>query len=325
MRIASTTKIMTALVAIRKGDPSDMVTVSREAAYTEGSSMYLKVGEKLTLEELLYGLLLSSGNDAAVAIAEHIAGNVGAFCRLMTQRAAELGCTDTVFLTPHGLPKEGHYTTAHDLALIAREAMRHDLFREIVSTRRASIPWEGRSYQRILNNKNRLLTSYEGATGIKTGYTKAAGRCLVFGAKRDGMEVIGVVLRCGEWFDEAERLMNRGFEHYEMFTAFGAGETVRVVPVNEGTQETVCILCSENLRAVVPKGTIPLMLLDLPEQISAGMNAGETIGEARLEMNGQIIAAAPLVLGETLARRDYSFELQRLMRNWSLAEEKIAK
>lgn len=127
--------------------------------------------------------MLASGNDAAVAIAEHIGGSVDAFCQKMTQRAAELGCENTVFVNPNGLPVQGHHTTAYDLALIAREAMRYDLFREIVSTKRASIPWEGRSYNRILNNKNRLLSDYEGATGIKTGYTKSAGRCLVFGAR----------------------------------------------------------------------------------------------------------------------------------------------
>lgn len=185
--MASTTKVMTALLALEEGQLDDVVTVSRNAFGVPGTSIYLSEGEKLTLRDLLYGLMLASGNDAAVAIAEHIGGSVDAFCRRMTERAAELGCQNTVFLSPNGLPTLGHHTTAYDLALIAREAMDHPEFREIVSTRRASIPWEGRTYSRILNNKNRLLTDYDGATGIKTGYTKAAGRCLVFGAKRDGL------------------------------------------------------------------------------------------------------------------------------------------
>ena len=323
--MASTTKVMTALMVLEYGRLDEVVTASRNAYGVPGTSIYLNLGEKITLHDLLYGLMLASGNDAAVAIAEHIGGDVETFCRMMTQRAAELGCTNTMFLTPHGLPKDGHYTTAHDLALIAREAMNHELFRQIVSTRRASIPWEGRSYQRILNNKNKLLTSYEGATGIKTGYTKAAGRCLVFGAKRDGLELVGVVLRCGDWFDEAARLMDMAFDRYEMFTAFDEGETVRVLPVTEGTQETVCIAMGGRLAAAVPKGMVPVLEFDLPESIQGGQQQGSVIGEARLVHGGEVIASAPLLLGETLARRDYAYELDRVLRHWPSAPQRMAE
>lgn len=323
--MASTTKVMTALLALEKGHLDDMVTVGRNAYGVPGTSIYLELGEKLSLRDLLYGLMLASGNDAAVAIAEHVGGNVETFCRMMTERAGELGCTDTVFATPHGLPSEGHHTTARDLALIAREAMSHELFRQIVSTRRATIPWEGRSYQRVLSNKNRLLTEYEGATGIKTGYTKAAGRCLVFGAKRDGLEVIGVVLNCGDWFHEAERLMNMGFERYEMFTALVGGETVRVLPVKEGTQETVCIRTAGSLAAPVKKGQIPVLEFDMPEVVEAGKQEGEVVGEARLVLAGEEIASVQLVLGETLAVRDYAFELDRLIRNWPIQPQALAE
>ncbi len=325
LAMASTTKVMTALMTLEYGRLDEMVTVGRNAYGVPGTSIYLNLGEKITLRDLLYGLMLASGNDAAVAIAEHIGGSVEEFCRMMTERAVQLGCTDTVFLTPHGLPKDGHFTTAHDLALIAREAMTHDLFREIVSTRRASIPWEGRSYQRILNNKNRLLSSYEGATGIKTGYTKAAGRCLVFGAKREGLEVIGVVLRCSDWFDEAARLMDAAFERYEMFTAFEERETVRVLPVKEGTQETVCILCGGRLAAPVVQGAVPVLEIDLPETVPAGQAAGSVVGEARLIQDGQFLASVPLVLGETLARRDYAYEMERVIRNWPSMPQSIAE
>lgn len=323
--MASTTKVMTALMVLEYGRLDEVVTVGRNAYGVPGTSIYLSLGEQITLHDLLYGLMLASGNDAAVAIAEHIGGNVETFCRMMTERAAQLGCTDTVFLTPHGLPKEGHFTTAHDLVLIAREAMSHDLFRQIVSTKRASIPWEGRNYQRILNNKNKLLSTYEGATGIKTGYTKAAGRCLVFGAKRDGLEVIGVVLHCSDWFDEAARLMNLAFDRYEMFTAFDEGETVRVLPVEEGTQETVCIVCGGRLTAAVSKGTVPVLEFDLPETVMAGQEQGSAVGEARLLYEGQTLAAAPLILGETLAQRDYAYELGRVVQNWNIMPQSIAE
>lgn len=316
--MASTTKVMTALLALEKGNLDDVVTVGRNAYGVPGTSIYLNLGEHITLHDLLYGLLLASGNDAAVAIAEHIGGSVEAFCAMMTERAAELGCENTVFVNPNGLPAEGHHTTAYDLALIAREAMKHETFREIVSTRRASIPWEGRSYDRILNNKNRLLTDYEGATGIKTGYTRAAGRCLVFGARRDGLEVIGVVLNCGDWFNEAARLMDLGFERYEGFTALSEGETVRVLPVTDGRQDAVYICAGADLTAAVPKGEIPALEYDLPDSLPAGMQMGDAVGEARIMLSGRTLASVPLVLTESLTPRDYAFELERVIRCWPL-------
>ena len=323
--MASTTKVMTALLALELGDLDDVVTVGRNAYGVPGTSIYLNLGEKIVLRDLLYGLMLASGNDAAVAIAEHVGGDVETFCRMMTERARELGCENTCFSTPHGLPAENHFTTAADLALIAREAMSHAAFREIVSTRRATIPWEGRSYHRVLNNKNRLLSGYEGATGIKTGYTKKAGRCLVFGARRDGLEVIGVVLNCGDWFNEAERLMDLGFETYEMFTALDVGETVRVLPVKDGTQETVAICMGEGLAAPVKKGQVPVLEFDLPQDVTAGAEAGAQVGEARLILSGEVLDAAPLVLGEKLAVRDYTFELERVVRNWPIQMQTIAE
>lgn len=323
--MASTTKVMTALMALERGNMDDVVTVGRNAYGVPGTSIYLSEGERITLRDLLYGLMLASGNDAAVAIAEHIGGDVPTFCQMMTQRAAELGCESTVFINPNGLPAQGHQTTAYDLAMIAREAMTHDLFREIVSTRRASIPWEGRSYHRILNNKNRLLSDYEGATGIKTGYTKAAGRCLVFGAKRDGLEVIGVVLNCGDWFDEATRLMDMGFARYEYFLAFEPGDSVRVLPVTDGTQETVCIRTERELGAPVLKGEIPTLEYDMPETLPAGLQQGDIIGEARMMLDGRTLASTPLVLSETLNTRDYGYELERFVRLWPLQGEELSQ
>ena len=318
--MASTTKVMTALLAIENGDLSSEVTCSSNAFGVPGTSIYLAEGETLTLEQMLYGLMLASGNDAAVAIAEHIGGSVDAFCQKMTQRAAELGCENTVFVNPNGLPVQGHHSTAYDLALIAREAMRYDLFREIVSTKRASIPWEGRSYNRILNNKNRLLSDYEGATGIKTGYTKSAGRCLVFGARRNGLEVIGVVLNCGDWFNEAARLMDMGFERYECFTALSDGETVRELAVTDGTQDTAYICAQGDLRAPVLKGETPSLEYDMPDTLAAGMKLGDAVGEARLMLNGRTLASVPLVLSESLKPRDFGFELGRVIQNWPLLE-----
>lgn len=323
--MASTTKVMTALLAIELGELDDIVTVSRNAYGVPGTSIYLSQGESITLRDLLYGLMLASGNDAAVAIAEHIGGDVDTFCRMMTSRAAELGCENTVFLSPNGLPTNGHHTTAFDLALIAREAMRHDFFRTLVSTRRASIPWEGRSYHRILNNKNRLLSDYEGATGIKTGYTKAAGRCLVFGAKRGDLEVIGVVLNCSDWFNEAARLMDMGFDRYSYFTALSVGECLRMLPVRDGVQDTVAVCAAKELGAPVLKGAIPSLEYDLPDSLPAGFSVGQEVGQARIVCNGELLASCPLVLSEGVSQQDIGFSLSEIFRLWSPIPEEMSQ
>lgn len=319
--MASTTKVMTALLAIERGNLTDEVTCSRNAFGVPGTSIYLSEGETLTLEEMLYGLMMASGNDAATAIAEHIGGTVQDFCLLMTERARELGCENTVFLTPHGLPCDGHHTTCYDLALIAREAMTHPVFRQIVSTSRAKIPWEGRDYDRVLNNKNRLLTTYEGATGIKTGYTKAAGRCLVFGAERNGLEIIGVVLNCYDWFNEAARLMNLAFERYESQTMLQAGDEVALLPVNDGLQEWVSVRLESDLKAAVPINALPQVEIALPEQVEAPIQYGDVLGVARMMLEGETLAEVSLVAAESVLRDDFNSRWQRYVSLWPLALE----
>lgn len=314
--MASTTKIMTALLALELGNLDAPVTCSRNAFGIPGTSIYLEEGETLTLQEMLYGLMLASGNDAATAIAEHIGGTVENFCAMMTARAAELGCRQTVFLTPHGLPCEGHYTTASDLALIAREAMKHATFREIVGTTRATIPWENRGYDRVLNNKNRLLTSYEGATGIKTGYTKNAGRCLVFGAERNGMRIIGVVLNCWDWFNEAARLMNLAFERYEAVLMLETGDVAAVLPVENSDTASVEARLAADLTGVVPKGTLPQVELLLPESLDAPVIAGQVIGQAQLTANGVVISETDLLAAQSAQRDDFPARWRMFWQNW---------
>lgn len=316
--MASTTKVMTALLALEQGDLTAPVTCSRNAFGVPGTSIYLSQGETLSLENMLYGLMLASGNDAAVAIAEHIGGSAEDFCRMMTARAAELGCENTAFLTPHGLPCDGHYTTAHDLALIAREAMTHEVFRNIVSTQRAKIPWEGRDYDRVLNNKNRLLSTYEGATGVKTGYTKAAGRCLVFGAERNGMSILGVVLNCYDWFDEAARLMDLAFAEYEAITLMTAGESIRTLPVNTSADGSVAAVLIADLTGVVPINSLPAIEIDLPEALEAPVQAGDILGEVRMVHNGEILCAVPLAAGNSVLRDDFPARWHIFLQGWPL-------
>ena len=198
MLIASTTKILTALVAIEEGDLSQTVTVSREAAYTEGSSMYLKEGEELTLETLLYGLLLCSGNDAAVAIAEHISGSQEDFAKLMNATAREIGMEHSSFANPNGLDDEKHYSTARDMARLACAAVENETLVRMASTRSVTIGG------RTMTNHNKLLSQSEGCIGLKTGYTQAAGRTLVSCAERNGQRLVAVTLQDGnDWADHA--------------------------------------------------------------------------------------------------------------------------
>lgn len=314
--MASTTKVMTALLALEECDLTELVTAGHNAFGVPGTSIYLSEGEILTMEDMLYGLMLASGNDAAVAIAEHIDGSVAVFCERMTARARELGCEHTVFLTPHGLPQDGHYTTAHDLALIAREAMKNETFRQIVSTTRATIPWEGREYDRILNNKNKLLTTYPGATGIKTGYTRAAGRCLVSSAQRDGMELICVVLNCADWFDESARLLDAAFTEYGWFTMLEAGETVREMQVEVSDGTMLPIVAQGELGGAASKDSLPSLELDLPERLEAPIDRGEPLGTARMVVQGETVAQVPLVAGEAVERDDFPHRIRHYFSLW---------
>ena len=317
--MASTTKIMTALLALENAALDEPVTCGRNAFGVPGTSIYLSLGETLSMGDMLHGLMLASGNDAAVAIAEHVGGSVDNFCRMMTERATALGCTDTVFLTPHGLPCEGHHTTAADLAKIARAAMAEPVFREIVSMQRATIPWEGHDYDRVLNNKNKLLSTYEGTLGVKTGYTRAAGRCLVSAAERDGMAILCVVLNCADWFDESARLMDMAFSKWEAVTMLNKGEALRSIPVTGGEAESVAAVLTDDLSGLVPVGALPQVEIDLPEVLSAPVCAGQELGVVRMMAGGEVVAEAKLVAACDVERDDWPARLQRLWGLWLMA------
>lgn len=216
--MASTTKVLTAIIVIEDCDLTDVVEIPAEAAGTEGSSIYLRAGEKYTVEELLYGLMLRSGNDAAVALAFHHSGSISAFAHEMTVRAAFMGASDSVFSNPHGLPAAEHRTTARDLALIAAHAMQNAVFRTIVSTRYYA--------PRGWTNKNKMLSTYDGAIGIKTGFTSEAGRCLVTGAERNGMTVVSVVLNSPSMYERSAAILDNAFHDYTLTELCSRGECV---------------------------------------------------------------------------------------------------
>ncbi len=211
--MASTTKTMTALLVIENCVMEEIVTVPKEAVGVEGSSIYLREGDKYTVKELLYGLMLRSGNDAATALAIHTAGSVKNFADMMNCRAEIAGLKDTHFTNPHGLHDENHYTSAYDLCKLGCIAMKNAIFRQIVSTKKVVVG-EG-ELRRVWSNKNKILFLYEGGNGIKTGFTKKAGRCLIASAERDGVTVVSVVLNRGDMFNDCMSLMDRAFEKIE--------------------------------------------------------------------------------------------------------------
>jgi len=215
--MASTTKILTAITVLENTNITDMVTITKPAVDIEGSSIYLQVGEKISVIDLLYGLMLRSGNDAAVALAMHTSDSVENFAKLMNAVAIKAGANSSNFVNPHGLHNDNHYTTAYDLAVISAYALKNSIFAKIVSTATHTFDRDNENKTKCtFNNKNKILKTVKGGDGIKTGFTKKAGRCLVSSATRDGMQVVCVVLNCGPMFEESAGLIERAFKEYQL-------------------------------------------------------------------------------------------------------------
>lgn len=285
MPMASTTKIITGLVTIENTNLDDIVTIPKQAVGVEGSSIYLQEGEKLSVKELLYGLMLRSGNDAATALALHVSGSLEAFAELMNARALDLHLKNSHFTNPHGLHDENHYTSAYDLAMISAVAMQNKAFAEIVGTKIITI--NGVSYKRQLFNKNKILSQYSGGTGIKTGFTKKAGRCLVASSKRNGLEVIAVVLNCNPMFEECSRLMNNAHNEYEMVNVAKAGEVLGDVPIKKGVETTAQVALNEDIYLPMKKdGTEHYGLkINLTQDTIAPLEKGQIMGELQISLN----------------------------------------
>lgn len=295
--MASTTKIMTAVVALESGVSVDSVlVVPRSAVGTEGSSAYLREGEEITLESLLYCLLLSSANDAAVAIAVSLCGNVESFVERMNEKAHELGLENTHFENPHGLQADGHYTTARDLANLLAYAVKNEDFLRISGSYRAQISREGGIIGTLINH-NRLLRTYDGMIAGKTGYTRTAGRCLATCAERGGVRLIAVTLNAPNDWNDHTRLYDFGFSAYERVRF----ESVCVdIPVISGVAASVSA-CSEPVSAIVSqeRGDIECVI-EAPRFLFAPINMGECVGRVKYVLNGSVIAESPLIAVESV-------------------------
>lgn len=295
--MASTTKIMTAILAIESGRLDEVVTVSQQACQVEPSSIWLVPGERITLEHLVYGLMLRSGNDAAQAIAEHLGGSIAGFAALMNQKAMDLELQNTHFVNPHGLPHPDHYTSAYDLARLTAYALQNPEFSRVVATKRISIPGDGQAQPRVWHNKNRLLTSYVGADGVKTGWTRAAGSCLVASAERAGLRIVAVVLNSPDEFAETARLMDSAFAGYQIETLVTKGQWLGSLTVSHGYPRFVGAVAAAGYSWPVA-GDEPLGVqteLVLPEQLEAPVAAGQRVGTLRLTRFGECLAEIPLV------------------------------
>ena len=317
--MASTTKICTAITAIEHCDNLDkIVTVPDKAVGVEGSSIYLTRGEKVKIIDLLYGLMLQSGNDCAVALAITVGGSVEDFAALMNETAEKAGATDSHFVNPHGLHDDNHYTTAHDLALITAYAFRNEVFEKIVATKSHVMHSEGREYPRTIVNKNKILSTYEGGDGVKTGYTKKAGRCLVSSAKRNGMRIIAVTLNCGPMFEECARLMDKAFEEYSMYKLIDPISSECEIAVENGKRESVTVGINNELYYPLKSDEVGNITYSstLPDRVSAPLNKGDEVGDLEISLENQLLFSEKFYIMDDVARPDLWDKVQDIIREW---------
>lgn len=285
--IASTTKLMTALVALEHCRLPDLKTVKREQL-REGSSMYLREGERVSMEALLYGLLLPSGNDAAECVAASCGVPRETFVRWMNDKAAALGMTHTHFMNPSGLDEKGHYSCALDMARLMACAMENPTFVRIASTRTAA------AGERQMTNHNKLLGSVEGCIGGKTGYTGDAGRTLVTCAERDGLRLVAVTLRDGQDWKDHAALYDWGFATYHVETFLRKDEPRSVCAVRGGEMSAVSLLAGKSLSCPLKDGETATLRVVTEPEVRAPVRAGQVLGEAQLILDGSVIARVPL-------------------------------
>ncbi|MBQ3241886.1 MAG: D-alanyl-D-alanine carboxypeptidase [Oscillospiraceae bacterium] len=298
--MASTTKIMTALLTLEQPKLDESFSVDAKAVQVEGSSMGLLPGDTVSLRTLAAGMLLSSGNDAANAAAVRIDGSVESFVERMNRRAKQLGLSNTRFETPSGLDGENHYSTAYDLAVLAKNALKNEDFAAICSQTKQKVCFGDPPYERTLSNHNKLLSSYEGCIGVKTGFTKKAGRCLVSAAERDGITLICVTLAASDDWNVHKNLLDWGFSQLQRLdlSPYLAGLTVPIA----GETQPMPVKTLSNPQAVIPAGRekeVVLQLLMSPFYYRP-LFARQKIGEARFYLDGKLLCSADLFPAEDL-------------------------
>jgi D-alanyl-D-alanine carboxypeptidase (penicillin-binding protein 5/6) len=322
MPMASTTKIMTCIVTLENADLQDIVTVSSYASSMPDVQLKVKKGDQFYLKDMLYSLMLESHNDVAVAIAEHVGGSVEGFATMMNDKARELGCESTNFVTPNGLDAEGHYTTARDLAIIASYAIKNDKFIGITNSSTHSFQEikKGRSYN--VSNKNKFLYMMEGAIGVKTGFTGGAGYCFVGAIKRMDKTLISVVLGCGwppnkslKWSDTKE-LMSYGVNNYEQKQIF-EDVTFEPVFVKDGQQKYEALTMEGDLTLLMRADETVHIEYDIPKVLQAPVTAQSVVGNAKYYINDMLYAEIPIYTTQEVLKIDFEFCLKKIFSLWN--------
>lgn len=318
--MASTTKIITAIVTLENCDDLDkLITVADESVGIEGTSIYLRKNEQISIRNLLYGLILASGNDAATALAYEIGGSEEKFVEMMNDFVKRLGLTNTQLKNPHGLDVDGHYTSAYDLAAITNYALNNETFLEIVSTK-TKVLNEGEPNVRYLRNKNKLLFSEEGCIGVKTGFTDNAGRCLVNACERNGMRVVSVVLNCGPMFEECDRLNNLAFNEYELKTFVEPYGFVGNVNVVDGDKNEISVATIKGFSTVIKKSEAEnyRVEFDIPESVTAPISKSDKIGKVTVFYKDKIIYEDSVYSTSEIENINLKHKIDNIMENWYL-------
>ena len=322
MAMASTTKIMTALVALENCDITKETTVSKNATLASPVKMHLAVGEKLTIEQLLYAMMLQSYNDSAVAVAEAVGGSVEKFCTMMNEKAKEIGCSDTVFETPNGLDKGNHHSTAEDMSKIGVYALKNQNLMKIMNTRDYTFKSSKTTYSFV--NKDRLLSEYEGAIGMKTGFTGKAGHCFVGAANRGDITLVSVGLASGwgtagksrKWID-TKALLNYGFNNYKKYSIINGSEKMNI-SIDKAEKEiaelkyedSVDLLLSENEKANLKIEN------ELPQNITAPINYGDSVGIGKIYTGNTLLKTVKIISAENIEKIGVEYNIKKLINQW---------
>ena len=318
---ASTTKILTAIVVIENVADLDKVhKIPDSAVGVEGSSIYLQKGEEMSVRDLLYGLMLQSGNDCAESLAIITAGCKVKFAELMNQTAKRVGALNSNFVTAHGLDADGHYTTAYDLAVISAYALRNPEFAKISATKKHSAPYAGRDYNRVIVNKNRLLNSFDGADGVKTGFTRKAGRTFVGSATRNGMQVVCAVLNCGPMFEDTARLMTAAFNEFSMVPLSKHGVALTRVKVDNGRNTDAPLGGSSIIYYPLRASEVDQIekRFVIPDSIKAPQLAGSNVGQMQIYLQNELLYTTNLVTIENVDSYNLKDRLRDIASNWSI-------
>lgn len=317
--MASTTKIMTAITAIENcQDLDEKFVISPKAIGVEGTSLYLREGDTYSTRELLYALMLISGNDASVAIAEHVGGSTSEFVTKMNELAKKIGTTNTHFANTHGLDADGHYTTAYDLALITSYALENETFRQIVSTKNTKIENGKDNSFRYLKNKNKLLNTLQGCIGVKTGYTSKAGRCLVSAVERDGMRLVCVVLNCGPMFEESGELLDELSKKYKLVDVTKLYNYQTTVAVEDGKYENAEIGTYESYLYPLTEAEKERLSFEVeaPTALKAPMNKNEIVGEIKVFLDNDLLFSEKIYTIEQIKPKSFMQRLKDFAKNW---------